>query len=711
MTLANVSGPLASASGPLAKASWPLARLGEGLLALAQAGGLQPAAEAALGAPDAGELSRWVAWAGPQAGLLTEPVCCTVPDAQAMLERAGPALLAFHDGEALHCLLLLGGRRGRLRLLAPDGSVLTLPLEAVRDGLCARHEQPLAPEIDRLLQDAGLPLERRAAARRALLAERLADRWLHGCWLLRTSPGAPMRRQLHEARLPRRVAGLLVITAVGYALEIAGWQIVGQAALDGRLDLGWLTAWALLLLTMVPLRSAGAWLAATFAQGVSTLLKRRLLAGALRARLDTLRVQGAGRLLAQVMEAQALEAQGLAGAMGLGIALIELGFAAWVLSLGAAPAWHLALLLAWLLLAAALAWRFHGRLRAWTLSRLALTHRLVEDMVGHRTRLAQQRPERRDAEEDALLAGYLGHARALDDATLPIAAAAPGGWLLLALAALAPVLGTAAATPAALAVSVGGLLMAHRALGGLSGGLAALARAAVAWEQVAPLFKAGAGREEAAPFAPSVQRESTSPVLVARQLAFRHRGAPAPVLHGVDLSIAPGDRLLLQGASGGGKSTLAALLTGLRHPDHGLLLLAGLDRPTLGAQWHRLATEAPQFHDNHVLAGTLAFNLLLGHTGPVDESTLADATALCEALGLGELLARMPAGLQQQVGETGWQLSHGEKSRLFLARALLQRAPLTVLDESFGALDPATLARCLQATLARTNALVVVAHP
>ena len=68
---------------------------------------------------------------------------------------------------------------------------------------------------------------------------------------------------------------------------------------------------------------------------------------------------------------------------------------------------------------------------------------------------------------------------------------------------------------------------------------------------------------------------------------------------------------------------------------------------------------------------------------------------VCRALGLGPLLDRMPAGLFQMVGETGWQLSHGERSRLYLARALLQGADLIILDESFGALDPTTLHQTL----------------
>ena len=144
---------------------------------------------------------------------------------------------------------------------------------------------------------------------------------------------------------------------------------------------------------------------------------------------------------------------------------------------------------------------------------------------------------------------------------------------------------------------------------------------------------------------------------------------------------------------------------------HDRLLMQGLDAPTLGTQWHAMATTAPQFHENHVLSGSVAFNLLMGRQWPAGPAALAEAQSVCDALGLGELLQRMPAGLHQRIGETGWQLSHGERSRLFLARALLQGAPLTVLDESFAALDPETLARCLRAVQQRTQTLVVIAHP
>lgn len=66
---------------------------------------------------------------------------------------------------------------------------------------------------------------------------------------------------------------------------------------------------------------------------------------------------------------------------------------------------------------------------------------------------------------------------------------------------------------------------------------------------------------------------------------------------------------------------------------------------------------------------------------------------------------------RDQMRGTGSQLSHGERSRIFLARALLQGAQLTVMDESFAALDPETLEKCLRATFKRAQALIVIAHP
>ncbi len=94
-----------------------------------------------------------------------------------------------------------------------------------------------------------------------------------------------------------------------------------------------------------------------------------------------------------------------------------------------------------------------------------------------------------------------------------------------------------------------------------------------------------------------------------------------------------------------------------------------------------------------------------------DARRLAGNQQTCRELGLGPLLDRMPGGMFQMVGETGWQLSHGEKSRIFIARALLQRADLTILDETFAALDPQNLQLALSYVLKQTPTVLVIAHP
>jgi ABC-type bacteriocin/lantibiotic exporter with double-glycine peptidase domain len=101
----------------------------------------------------------------------------------------------------------------------------------------------------------------------------------------------------------------------------------------------------------------------------------------------------------------------------------------------------------------------------------------------------------------------------------------------------------------------------------------------------------------------------------------------------------------------------------------------------------------------------------MGRGWPPEPSDLAEAREICDALGLGPLVRRMPSGIHQIVGETGWQLSHGERSRVFLARALLQGASALVLDESFGALDPDTLHACMRQVRERAPTLIVIAHP
>jgi ATP-binding cassette subfamily B protein len=339
-----------------------------------------------------------------------------------------------------------------------------------------------------------------------------------------------------------------------------------------------------------------------------------------------------------------------------------------------------------------------------------MTHDLVEQMAGHRTRLVQEEPEQRYQAEDQALTRYLELSQAMDGTAAPLSALLPRGWLLLGLLGVAPAFVIATHEVAALAAGLGGMLLARRALDKLSRSLTDLAGAAIAWHQVAHLYHAAA--RPVAAGSPGAATVHDTPLLEGQSVTYRYPDQPKPVLQPCHFRLGREARVLLQGPSGGGKSTLVALLAGLRQPAAGSLRLYGLDRQTLGAEvWRQHIAVAPQFNENHVLTGTLAFNLLLGRRWPARPEEVQEVEALCHELGLGSLLATMPAGLLQVVGESGWQLSHGERSRLYLARALLQNAELVILDESFAALDPENLRHALQVARGRAPALLVIAHP
>lgn len=692
---------------------WPLAQLPDALALVARRYGLAVALDEHEALPGPAQLPAWLDRAGSRLGLEIVAADSEVRGLGLLLVGGGPALLMQARQGEPGFLVLQGSRRGSVRLLASNHTAVQCETSALRDLLSNELAAPVRPEIDRVLDSAGIPVHRRNRVAGAMLAQRIGSQSLGGIYLVRLPAGSSFAAQLREAGIARRLLGIAALFLLLYGGEILGWQLIGGASLSGRSDPGWLAAWLILMFTLLPARLWARWNENQFALDVGRLMKSRLLAGALAMPIDAVRRSGVGQLISQVMEAQALDGLAMGGGFAVLVGAVELGLAAWVLWHGASPTPHLLLLGLFTLGMLALSFGFHRAISAWTAQRLGMTHYLVEAMVGHRTRLAQERPGRRDTAEDTQLSAYLEGSRAMDRMGLRLGSGLASAWQLAALLAFLPAIAARGSLPiSALAISLGGILLAHRALAGIGSGLTMISRAGFAWQRVAAMFKAGA-RVPAIGIGHRRRAEVKSgrTIIEARGLRFGYAGGGDRVLDGVSLDIAQGDRILVEGPSGGGKSTLASVLTGLRTADSGLLLLDGLDRPTIGDDWHHEVSAAPQFHDNHILSGTLAFNLLMGRNWPPSPADIADAEAICEELGLGDLLRRMPGGLHQRVGETGWQLSHGERSRVFLARALLQRASLTILDESFAALDPATMRQCLDTALRRAETLMVIAHP
>jgi ATP-binding cassette subfamily B protein len=700
MAAALVGGPsdsAATAPADLAACLWPLARrddLASGLArAAALAGPLAPAERFELAYAD------------------------VAPTLSARARAAVPAVLRVGSGAGA-LVGVVGFAGAKARLVAADGAVVTRDVEMLAAWLRGPAEAEARPALAAAVAAAGLPAPRVGAVTDALCRETLgAARVAEGERLRVARPS--FRAALASAGAARRLA----LGIAGYLAQLAClsalWWAVGARALapGGRLP-----GLAAVIAALVGARLFSSWLAGRLAIDVGEVLRDRLMGGILALDTEPIRAQGIGQLLGRVVETEALEALALGGGLMAAAGLFELLTGAVVVALGLAARGQLPLLGAALAAAVAIGAVAGRRLARWSELRVRLTHDLVERMVGQRTLVAQQPPELRHRDEHAALEAYAAAGRRLDRALTALSVLVPRGWLLVAVAALAPWLAVAAAAPGAFAASLGGALFIYGALRKLTRAFPALAAAVLSQRHAALLFAAPPPEDPAPPAsvgvdaslgaAAAVAADEQPSLVAARDLSFRYPGRARPVLSGCALEIRRGDRVLLEGPSGGGKSTLGALLAGLRLPDAGTLHLAGVDRRALGARrWRARIGAAPQFHENHVFSASLLFNLLLGRAWPPRREDVAEAEAVLRELDLAPLVARMPSGLEQLVGESGWQLSHGERSRVFIARALLQPLDARVLDESFAALDPETLEKALACVLRRADTLVVIAHP
>ena len=179
------------------------------------------------------------------------------------------------------------------------------------------------------------------------------------------------------------------------------------------------------------------------------------------------------------------------------------------------------------------------------------------------------------------------------------------------------------------------------------------------------------------------------------------------VLHGVDLEVGTGQLVALVGSSGAGKSTLASLVPRLYDVDDGAVELSGVDVRDLTFAAVRGAVGVVT-QDGHLFHDTIRANLL--YAAP--EATDAEIAGALRRARLGELLDTLPDGLDTMVGERGYRLSGGERQRLTIARLLLARPRVVILDEATAHLDSESEA-AVQAALAEAlegRTAIVIAH-
>lgn len=190
-------------------------------------------------------------------------------------------------------------------------------------------------------------------------------------------------------------------------------------------------------------------------------------------------------------------------------------------------------------------------------------------------------------------------------------------------------------------------------------------------------------------------------------VTFRYRNRDAGVSN-IDMKIEPGAFIGIAGATGSGKSTLLDVILGIKNPQEGEVFISGLSPTIAFSKYPGAISYVPQ--EPLAIKGSVKDNLAFGYqVNEIDDESFWVALKGAE---LDELVRNFPNGLDEEIGERGSNLSGGQRQRLGIARALITKPRILVLDESTSALDAATEANITDSILKfrKDLTLIVVAH-
>lgn len=279
-----------------------------------------------------------------------------------------------------------------------------------------------------------------------------------------------------------------------------------------------------------------------------------------------------------------------------------------------------------------------------------------------------------------------------------IGIAVQGAAVIAALALAIPAVTSGRLAPVWLAVAALVPLAAYEVISGLPASALALQRVRASASRIVEVLDAPAPvADPEHPDGPPLPPYALSVRDLTARWSTQGSADSPPTLRGVDLSLAPGERIAVVGPSGAGKSTLAAVL--LRFlPYEGSFTIGGREAAHLDGEVLRtdigLLTQSA-----HIFDTSVAENLRLGRPDATDD----DLIQVIDRVRLTSWLATLPDGLDTEVGPLGWAMSGGERQRLALARILLARRHVLVLDEPTEHLDQATAAALTSDLLTATE--------
>lgn len=681
---------------------WRLEDLDEALPNVARHYGITPR-QADRASVDLENYFEWLSFSSATAGLEVENLHILWGELTDRL-FSGQTLIC-RVGESYDAMVILRGSRKSMLVLDPQGIKVRLKASEV----VAFFEQAMLETSSEFAEVEGLEQIQvsprlREAVRRALNRDKIAL----FCLRVTVPPSARPFVFFQGIHIIKLLLGIVATTTLSTGCLAASWIVLGAALFSGTVQMAWLLAWAGLVLLSVPFQALSVALGGELSAHFGSKLREKTLMGTLLIEERVLQESGTGESLGRVLKSEELD--GLFFQLSTGTISLLVQMATGLIMLVAFSNWLMVALAIGLLVTLFFRGRQHLLDTArWLDAQLAITHQLTETMLGHPTRVVQD-PQGDTRDEDLALEEYLERSRQVDSNQVRFDAVLPWLWSFLAVAVIGWGFIFHSHSPWYVASAIGAVLVFRQSSQEFATWIDSVSVARWIWRQTQAFLDAA---DQGPPRALLYRRRLPSQedeIIRMRRVGFAYPESRR-LFRDLNLVIRKRDHILFYGDSGSGKSTLAAIMSGFVEPREGVLFAGGLDSHSLGPDgWRRTTGVSPQFNENYIFNGTLAFNLLLGRAWPPDTDDLEDAREVVRQLGLEPLVESMPQGLGQPMGETGWQLSHGERSRVFLARALLQDAPLLILDENLGSLDAQLAAQVLRLLTAGDKSLILITH-